>query len=48
MSYNIKDNKCEICGIQSIAGIPETKDSTKIHYSCFDHYFKIFNKIKNL
>jgi hypothetical protein len=49
MSYSdkedVKDNKCEICGLQATAGI--IQDDVKIRYTCQDHYLKLYERIAN-
>ena len=42
MSYEIKDNVCEICGQQAISGILDL--DYKIHYSCIDDYLEVYHK----
>jgi hypothetical protein len=39
---DVKNNKCEICGLQATAGVI---DDISIRYTCEDHYIKLYEKI---
>jgi hypothetical protein len=43
MSSEATNNKCEICGLQSIEGIIDSKN--KVRYTCQDHVMKLYDKI---
>ena len=54
MSFEIHNNVCEICGQKALLGILDNYDHessnnqtrSRIRYSCHDHYFQVYKKIK--
>ena len=52
MSFEIDKNVCEICGTKALMGILDNYDSSnnnqtsRIRYSCHDHYLLVYKKIK--
>ena len=47
MNIEISKNICEICRQQATAGILDETKQVKIRYSCQDHYWQVYKKIKD-
>lgn len=43
VTTDIGKNKCEICNLQAISGILDSKN--KVRYTCADHSMKLYEKI---